>query len=68
MFGQGVFSQLQKIGKHNNLGQLPSPLDEAVKFDLVTNRYQPILFFNSYWNLANEYQPVFLVLGMIIYK
>lgn len=39
-------------------GQLPSPLDEAVKFDLVTNRYQPILFFNSYWNLANEYQPV----------
>lgn len=26
------------------IGQLPSPLDEAVKFDPVTNRYYPIVF------------------------
>ncbi|KAI1725642.1 cleft lip and palate transmembrane protein 1 (CLPTM1) domain-containing protein [Ditylenchus destructor] len=39
-------------------GQLPSPLDEAVKFDVATNRYYPILFFNTYWNLGTEYQPI----------
>lgn len=39
-------------------GQLPSPLDEAVKFDVSTNRYYPILFFNTYWNLGTEYQPI----------
>lgn len=39
-------------------GQLPPPLDEAVKFDPTSNRYYPIVFFNNYWNLANEYQPV----------
>nr|CAD2181975.1 unnamed protein product [Meloidogyne enterolobii] len=39
-------------------GQVPSPLDEAVKFDRKTNRYYPIIFFNTYWNLGNEYQPL----------
>uniref|UniRef100_A0A915DAJ4 Cleft lip and palate associated transmembrane protein n=1 Tax=Ditylenchus dipsaci TaxID=166011 RepID=A0A915DAJ4_9BILA len=39
-------------------GQLPSPLDEAVKFDPATNQYYPILFFNTYWNLGSEYQPI----------
>ncbi|KAL3081305.1 hypothetical protein niasHT_039782 [Heterodera trifolii] len=39
-------------------GQLPAPFDEAVKFDPTSNRYYPIVFFNSYWNLATEYQPV----------
>uniref|UniRef100_A0A183C4C7 Cleft lip and palate associated transmembrane protein 1 n=1 Tax=Globodera pallida TaxID=36090 RepID=A0A183C4C7_GLOPA len=38
--------------------QLPAPLDEAVKFDPTSNRYYPIVFFNNYWNLANEYQPI----------
>uniref|UniRef100_A0A1I8AYB9 Cleft lip and palate associated transmembrane protein n=1 Tax=Meloidogyne hapla TaxID=6305 RepID=A0A1I8AYB9_MELHA len=39
-------------------GQVPSPLDEAVKFDTKSNRYYPIIFFNTYWNLGNEYQPL----------
>ncbi|KAH7732254.1 cleft lip and palate transmembrane protein 1 [Aphelenchoides avenae] len=39
-------------------GQLPSPLDEAVRFDLASNKYYPILFFNNYWNLGTEYQPI----------
>jgi hypothetical protein len=37
---------------------LPPPLDEAVKFHPASNRYYPIVFFNNYWNLATEYQPV----------
>ncbi|KAF7624662.1 hypothetical protein Mgra_00010063 [Meloidogyne graminicola] len=39
-------------------GQVPSPLDEAIKFDRKTNRYYPIIFFNTYWNLGNEYKPL----------
>ncbi|KAK0397603.1 hypothetical protein QR680_002188 [Steinernema hermaphroditum] len=39
-------------------GQLPSPLDEAVKFDATGLNYQPILFFNNYWNLGSEYFPI----------
>ncbi|MCP9266317.1 Cleft lip and palate transmembrane protein 1-like [Dirofilaria immitis] len=34
---------------------LPSPLDEAVKFDPIDNTYKPIFFFNDYWNLAADY-------------
>lgn len=37
---------------------MPSPLDEAIKFDRKTNRYYPIIFFNTYWNLGNEYKPL----------
>ncbi|EJW84099.1 cleft lip and palate transmembrane protein 1 [Wuchereria bancrofti] len=36
-------------------GSLPSPLDEAVKFDPIDNTYKPIFFFNDYWNLAADY-------------
>lgn len=32
-------------------GKVPSPLDAAVKFDPATNKYYPIMFFNTYWNL-----------------
>uniref|UniRef100_A0A914D4B1 Cleft lip and palate associated transmembrane protein n=1 Tax=Acrobeloides nanus TaxID=290746 RepID=A0A914D4B1_9BILA len=39
-------------------GSLPSPLDEAVKFDPISNTYYPILFFNNYWNLGSEYTPI----------
>uniref|UniRef100_A0A914VCG2 Cleft lip and palate associated transmembrane protein n=1 Tax=Plectus sambesii TaxID=2011161 RepID=A0A914VCG2_9BILA len=39
-------------------GMLPSPLDEAVHFDPVTNDYYPIFFFNDYWNLGSEYMPL----------
>ncbi|KAI6200944.1 hypothetical protein M3Y96_00788600 [Aphelenchoides besseyi] len=39
-------------------GQIPSPLDQYVKFDNDANHYLPILFFNNYWNLGSEYQPI----------
>jgi len=39
-------------------GQLPSPLDEAVKFDATALNYKPILFFNNYWNLGSEYSAI----------
>lgn len=39
-------------------GSLPSPLDEAVKFEPISNTYQPIFFFNDYWNLGNEFMPI----------
>ncbi|TMS37155.1 hypothetical protein L596_004147 [Steinernema carpocapsae] len=38
--------------------QLPSPLDEAVKFDGTALNYKPILFFNNYWNLGSEYSAL----------
>jgi len=37
---------------------VPSPLDEAIKFDLATGHYYPILYFNTYWNLASQYMPI----------
>jgi hypothetical protein len=37
---------------------LPAPLDEAVRFDPVTNDYYPIFFFNDYWNLGADYMPL----------
>lgn len=39
-------------------GSLPSPLDEAVKFDPIDNTYKPIFFFNDYWNLAADYMLI----------
>jgi hypothetical protein len=39
-------------------GQVPSPLDKYVKFHAQSNKYYPILFFNDYWNLGSDYQPV----------
>uniref|UniRef100_A0A915PQW2 Cleft lip and palate associated transmembrane protein n=1 Tax=Setaria digitata TaxID=48799 RepID=A0A915PQW2_9BILA len=39
-------------------GSLPSPLDEAVKFDPIDNTYKPIFFFNDYWNLGADYMLI----------
>ncbi|KAI6176510.1 Cleft lip and palate transmembrane protein 1 [Aphelenchoides bicaudatus] len=39
-------------------GQIPSPLDQYVKFHPETNKYYPVLFFNNYWNLGSEYFPI----------
>jgi hypothetical protein len=39
-------------------GQIPSPLDKQIKFDLVDNYYYPVIFFNNYWNLNSEYMPI----------
>ena len=41
-----------------HLGALPSPLDEYVKFEPIGNTYQPIFFFNDYWNLGAEFMPI----------
>uniref|UniRef100_A0A8R1I4M3 Cleft lip and palate transmembrane protein 1 n=1 Tax=Caenorhabditis japonica TaxID=281687 RepID=A0A8R1I4M3_CAEJA len=39
-------------------GSLPPPLDKAVKFSPIGDFYQPILFFNTYWNLGVDYMPI----------
>ena len=39
-------------------GQVPPPLDQLVEFELTTNRYYPIIFFNDYWNLHEHYTPI----------
>jgi len=39
-------------------GQVPSPLDQYVKFHAESNKYYPIVFMNDYWNLGSEYQPI----------
>lgn len=42
------------------LGQVPSPLDQYVKFQPETNRYYPVLFFNNYWNLGKDFLTIFI--------
>nr|CAG4645411.1 EOG090X032C [Lynceus sp. MCZ IZ 141354] len=37
-------------------GAVPQPLDEFIEF--VDEYYKPILYFNDYWNLAKDYQPI----------
>ncbi|CAM1331635.1 CLPTM1 (predicted), partial [Pycnogonum litorale] len=39
-------------------GQVPSPLNEYVHFDVVTGKYYPVVFFNDYWNYLRDYQPI----------
>uniref|UniRef100_A0A915IKK7 Uncharacterized protein n=1 Tax=Romanomermis culicivorax TaxID=13658 RepID=A0A915IKK7_ROMCU len=40
-------------------GSVPPPLDEYIDFDESTKVfYYPPLYFNDYWNLAAEYQPI----------
>ncbi|GAB1610271.1 cleft lip and palate transmembrane protein 1 homolog [Argonauta hians] len=39
-------------------GQVPPPLDDYVVFQLGTNKYYPVVFFNDYWNLNSDYQPI----------
>ncbi|VDD85786.1 unnamed protein product [Enterobius vermicularis] len=39
-------------------GALPSPLDEAVVFEPISNTYKPIFFFNDYWNLGADFMPI----------
>lgn len=40
------------------MGAVPVPLNEYVKFIPNELKYQPILFYNDYWNLGKEYYPV----------
>ncbi|KAJ8311058.1 hypothetical protein KUTeg_011392 [Tegillarca granosa] len=39
-------------------GHIPAPLDEYVEFLPGTNKYYPVVYFNDYWNLNSEYQPI----------
>ncbi|CAI9734582.1 lip and palate transmembrane 1 homolog [Octopus vulgaris] len=39
-------------------GQVPPPLDEYVVFQLGSNKYFPVIFFNDYWNLNSDYVPI----------
>ncbi|XP_065095225.1 putative lipid scramblase CLPTM1 [Ochlerotatus camptorhynchus] len=39
-------------------GSVPPPLDEYVKFLPGGQTYLPIVFYNDYWNMLREYQPI----------
>ncbi|XP_063426507.1 putative lipid scramblase CLPTM1 [Mytilus trossulus] len=39
-------------------GSLPAPLDEYVEFVPGGEFYYPVIYFNDYWNLNTEYQPL----------
>ncbi|XP_062549205.1 putative lipid scramblase CLPTM1 [Armigeres subalbatus] len=39
-------------------GSVPPPLDEYVKFLPGAQTYLPIVFYNDYWNMLREYQPI----------
>jgi hypothetical protein len=39
-------------------GGVPTPLADFVEFTGDGTTYKPIVFFNTYWNLLREYQPI----------
>lgn len=39
-------------------GAVPSPIKEYMEFYSPTNEYYPVLYFNDYWNLNEQYFPV----------
>lgn len=39
-------------------GSVPPPLDEYIKFLPGGQTYLPIVFYNDYWNMLREYQPI----------
>ncbi|XP_045624717.1 putative lipid scramblase CLPTM1 [Procambarus clarkii] len=39
-------------------GAVPPPLDEYVEFTPAGDRYKPITFLNTYWNLVKDYQAI----------
>ncbi|XP_055640174.1 putative lipid scramblase CLPTM1 isoform X2 [Toxorhynchites rutilus septentrionalis] len=39
-------------------GTVPPPLDEFIKFLPGGHTYLPIVFYNDYWNMLREYQPI----------
>ncbi|CAH8592965.1 unnamed protein product [Dicrocoelium dendriticum] len=40
------------------LGAVPAPLDSYIDFYEPTNEYFPVVFFNDYWNMNEDYKPV----------
>ncbi|CAI2334011.1 unnamed protein product [Caenorhabditis sp. 36 PRJEB53466] len=39
-------------------GSIPAPLSEDIEFNEDGNIYKPILFYNNWWNLGADYQPI----------
>lgn len=39
-------------------GAVPQPLDEYIKFNDDIDTYYPVVFFNDYWNMMRDYQPI----------
>ncbi|XP_078591455.1 putative lipid scramblase CLPTM1 [Branchiostoma floridae x Branchiostoma japonicum] len=39
-------------------GSVPAPLDEFIDFEPLTGGYLPVLYFNDYWNLNRDFQPI----------
>ncbi|XP_055299231.1 putative lipid scramblase CLPTM1 [Sitodiplosis mosellana] len=39
-------------------GAVPQPLDEYIQFSEDDLTYYPIIFFNDYWNMLRDYQPI----------
>ncbi|XP_040167558.1 cleft lip and palate transmembrane protein 1 homolog [Anopheles arabiensis] len=39
-------------------GTVPPPLDEYIKFLPGGQTYLPIVFYNDYWNMMRDYQPI----------
>ncbi|KAF2354145.1 Cleft lip and palate transmembrane 1 [Trinorchestia longiramus] len=39
-------------------GGVPAPLEPYIEFLPDQNKYKPILFVNTYWNLVRDYQPI----------
>lgn len=39
-------------------GAVPQPLDEYIQFNKEIDIYYPVVFFNDYWNMMRDYQPI----------
>uniref|UniRef100_A0A1B6C3W8 Cleft lip and palate transmembrane protein 1 n=1 Tax=Clastoptera arizonana TaxID=38151 RepID=A0A1B6C3W8_9HEMI len=39
-------------------GSIPPPLNEYIEFTPTGDHYKPVVFFNDYWNLMRDYQPI----------
>ncbi|KAL1122303.1 hypothetical protein AAG570_003708 [Ranatra chinensis] len=39
-------------------GSVPSPLNEFIEFSPNGESYKPVVFFNEFWNLLRDYQPL----------
>ncbi|XP_066985329.1 putative lipid scramblase CLPTM1 [Macrobrachium rosenbergii] len=39
-------------------GMVPAPLDEYLEFTPAGDRYKPITFLNTYWNLVKDYRSI----------
>uniref|UniRef100_A0A069DZD8 Putative conserved plasma membrane protein n=1 Tax=Panstrongylus megistus TaxID=65343 RepID=A0A069DZD8_9HEMI len=39
-------------------GTVPSPLNEFIEFSVTGDYYKPVVFYNEFWNLLRDYQPI----------